>query len=209
MQSAMTLLLVFVGVLLLVWVAWPRRGPARDLRRIDRYLRRLLAVLVSGVGIALIVTSFVWSVPQPSDVVEVRGHLRSFDVKHCSNLPWFPGESKTWYSTVFTTEEGGLFYNEALNEEVARSALQVPSAALRFYIASTPRHISAEGAQPAYGLWVNGAEIQSLDAALGSERLWVRFGFPVLGIVLIALGYGLWRSRAPLPIAAANRWPSR
>ena len=163
------------------------------LNTLDWLADRGVAILVALAGAALFVTSFVWSIPQRGDLHEVQGHLSSFYVKHYSNRPWWPGESKTWYSTVFKTEEGGIYYNGALTESLVRQTLR-PGASLRFYITARPRHTLAEGAQPAYGLFVDGTEVQSLDSALGHERGMVRFGFPVLGLLLMALGYfGFWR----------------
>jgi hypothetical protein len=165
-----------------------------------RWSDRFVAALLAVCGVALIITSFVWFTPKPAELVEVREHLASFHAKHYSNRPWWPGESKTWYSTVFKTEEGGIYYTDALNEEVVREALQSSGAALRFYIASRPHHTLAEGAQPSYGLWVDGREIQSIESALASEHGMVRVGFPLLGLGLIALGFfGFWRRTRATP----------
>ena len=163
--------------------------------RVNRALDGAIAAFLLAAGIALIITSCVWSVPARSELHEVTGQLTSYDVRHYSGRF---GPSKTWYAVVFRTADGGTFYTEALKDQVAHQAFSRRGAALRFFVTSPARHVNADGAQPAYGLWVDGTEIQSLEATVGHERAMVRLGFPAIGCVLILLGaYQVWRSARP------------
>jgi len=187
-RDALVISLIVVGVLLLGWVLWPRRGPSVHLRAVNRISRLVLAGPVATWGIGLIVASVVWRVPKGSELIKHTEHLLSFYVLHQSNSPWFPGRSKTWYDIVWYTSEGGRYFSDSLNESVAIDALQHPGTALQFYIKPSQRAYTLENGEhavPTYGLSVDGREIQSRNAALDSERRMVRFGFPVLGLALV------------------------
>jgi hypothetical protein len=201
-RDTLIVILGVLGVLLLGWVLWPRRGPSADLRGFDRISRLVLAGLVATWGIGLIIASVVWRVPTDSELIEHKEHLLSFYVLHQSNSPWFPGRSKTWYDTVWHTTEGGMYFSDSLNERAATEAMQYRDAVLQFYIKpNQPAYTleNGEHAVPTYGLSANGKEVQSLTAALDSERRSVRFMFPVLGLGLVAIAYGISRRRTPSP----------
>ena len=122
-------------------------------------------VALSALGLAMIVTSFVWRVPKSNELVEHHERLLSFYVLHQSNLPWFPGKSKTSYDVVWYTSEGGRYFSDSLNEHVAADALQHRGAVLQFYMKTNQRAHTLENGEhalPTYGLSVDGREIQSL-----------------------------------------------
>jgi hypothetical protein len=148
-------------------------------------------VALSALGCAMIVAPFVWRVPKSDELVEHHEHLLSFYVLHQSNLPWFPGKSKTWYDVVWHTSEGGRYFSDSLNEQIAAGALQHRGAVIEFYIKPNQRAHTLENGEhalPTYGLSVDGREIQPLGSALVQERELARFAFPVIGIGLIGVG---------------------
>jgi len=156
-----------------------------------RVIAWLELVALSVVGLAMIVASFVWRVPKSNELLEHQGRLLSFYVLHQSNLPWFPGKSKTSYDIVWYTSEGGRYFSDSLNESVAADALQRGGAELQFYMKPNQRAHTLENGEhalPTYGLSVDGREIQSLASALAHEHNLTRFAFPVIGVGLIGVG---------------------
>src|SRR6266699_7251504 len=129
-------------------------------------------VALSALGCAMIVAAFVWRVPKSTELVENHEHLLSFYVLHQSNLPWFPGKSKTWYDVVWYTSEGGRYFSDSLNEHIAANALQHRGAVLEFYIKPNQRAHTLENVEhalPTYGFSVDAREIQPLASALVQE----------------------------------------
>jgi hypothetical protein len=148
-------------------------------------------IVLCGLGLAMIVASFVWRVPNKKELVQHSEHLLSFYVLHQSNRPWFPGKSRTWYDVVWYTSEGGRYFSESLNEYVATQALQRRGAVLDFYMKPNQRAYTldnGEHALPTYGLSVEGREIEPLASALAQERDLARFAFPLIGAGLIGVG---------------------
>ena len=144
--------------------------------------------MVFLVGVVLIVLTFVWSTPRPSDLVEVHGHLDSFHFKQL-------GTGRSAYATVFTLLEGDSFYTGVLTKEQALERLRYRATDLRFYVDKKSRHSFRDGTRRTYGLWVAGKKLQPLAAALRRENLFVRVAFPIIGCALVSRAVYFHRRR--------------
>lgn len=155
----------------------------------------------------MIIAAVVWCIPNAQELVENKGQLRLFYILHQSNLPWFPGKSKTWYDTVWYTTDGGRYFSDSLYEEVAKSALRVGSTIIFYTKPGQKPHTleNGEKAVPSYGLSIDGREIQSPTAALGWERSLVRFAFPVIGVGFIGLAFLAFRQNSRRALTSPNQ----
>jgi len=142
------------------------------------------------------VTALVWRVPKPADLVKHSEHLLSSYVHYQSDRPWLPTKSKNWYDVVWYTTEGSTYFSDSLNKEVAADILRDRGLLLEFYTKKQQHPYTldnGERAIPTYGLFVGGREVQSLATALAHERNWARLGLPLLGALMISVGFMAFR----------------
>ena len=156
---------------------------SRSIKALDVYVAPLFML---GVGIVFIVLAFTTSLPKTTDLSEVRGHLDSYYFRQ-----WGRGQDD--YNTVVILEEGYRFWTNALDKGNAGNVLKERGAEVRFYVEPHSTNVPIDGAVKSYGLWVNGQQIESLDATFGRERFYVRFVFPAVGIFSIAVAVFIHR----------------
>jgi hypothetical protein len=156
---------------------------SNSIELLDVYVAPLFLLCL---GIIFIVLTFTASIPKPADLSEVRGHLESYYFNQ-----WGRGHGD--YNTILILEEGSRFWTDVLNKDTAKSILNERGSEIRLYVESNSTNVPIDGAVKSYGLWVNGQEIESLDAAFGREKFIVRFCFPALGIFSIAVAYFIHR----------------
>ena len=144
----------------------------------------------------MIVASFLWSIPEAADLVEVSGHLQSFHI-------YYAGRGS---KGIVIETDAGACCTFAITEQRARDLLRYRGLPVRFYVDARSRH-PISGWPRAYGLSVKGVEVQSVIAALHEERVGVRTGFPLFRLFLIVLSVLIyWRSnRSHL----TKRWSQR
>ena len=132
-----------------------------------------------SLSIFFIVLAFNAPIPQATDFSEVRGHLASYHI--------FSSSGGRYPKTIVVLEEGHRFWTAALDQGSAAKVLKKRGAEVRTYVLTHSTKVPIDGAVKAYGLWVNGRQVESLEAEIASDKLMLRVGLPALAIFLLAL----------------------
>lgn len=148
----------------------------RPMRVISLYIAPLFLL---GVGMFFIVLTFSTPIPEAADFSEVRGHLASYHI--------YSSSGGRYPKTIVVLEEGQRFWTTALDQGGADKMLKKRGVEVRTYVLPHSTKVPIDGAVKSYGLWVNGRQVESMEAELGSETLVLRVGLPALAIFLIAL----------------------
>lgn len=146
------------------------------MRVLSLYLAPLFLI---AVGIFVVVLTFNAPVPQAADFAEVRGHLASYHI--------YSSSGGRYPKTIVVLEEGLRFWTSALDEGGAGNLLKKRGSEVRTYVLPDSTKVPIDGAVKSYGLWVNGRQVESLEAELASETLVLRVGLPALALLLFAL----------------------
>ena len=146
------------------------------MRVLSLYIAPLFLVAVSIFFVAL---AFNAPVPQAADFSEVRGRLASYHI--------YSSSGGRYPKTIVLLEEGHRFWTAALDEGGAAKVLGKRGVEVRTYVLPHTTKVPIDGAVKAYGLWVNGRQVESLESEIASETLIFRLGLPALAIFLLAL----------------------
>jgi len=146
------------------------------MRVLSLYIAPLFLLCLS---IFFVVLTFTTPIPQVDDFSEVRGHLASYHI--------YSSSGGRYPKTIVVLEEGHRFWTAALDQGGADNVLKKRGAEVRTYILPNSTKVPIDGAVKSYGLWVNGRQVESLEAEIASERLILRVGIPALAIFLLVL----------------------
>lgn len=147
------------------------------MRVLSLYIAPLFLI---GVSIFFVVLTFSTPVPQATDFSEVRGHLASYHI--------YSSSGGRYPKTIVVLEEGHRFWTAALDQGGADNVLKKRGVEVRTYVLPHSTKVPIDGAVKSYGLWVNGRQVESLEAEIASETLILRVGLPALAIFILALG---------------------
>jgi len=140
-----------------------------------------------GVGLILIVLAFTISFPKANNLSEVRGHLSSYYFNQT-------GRGRDDYATIISLQEGSRFWTHAITKETVEAILKEKGVEVRFYVDPYSTAVPMDGdAVKAYGLWINGREIQSPDESISRDKVIVRFCFPAVGIFSTVIAILVYR----------------
>ena len=146
------------------------------MRILSLYVAPLFLACVSAFFVVL---AFNEPAPQAADFSEVRGRLASYHI--------YSSSGGRYPKTIVVLEEGQRFWTDALDGGGAEKVLKKRGVEVRTYVLPHSTKVPIDGAVKSYGLWVNGRQVESLEAEVASETLILRFGFPALAIFLLAL----------------------
>lgn len=132
-----------------------------------------------GVSIFILVLTFTTPVPQANDFSEVQGHLASYHI--------YSASGGRYPKTIVVLEEGHRFWTAALDQSSAGNVLTKRGMEVRTYVLPDSTKVPIDGAVKSYGLWVNGRQVESLEAEVASETLILRVGSPALALLMIVL----------------------
>ena len=135
-----------------------------------------------GVSIVFIALIFTYPVPKATDLSEVRGHLDSYYIHGQTNS-----------KTIVVLKEGLKFWTTVLDKSSASHVLKERGVEVRTYIDPDSTAVPIDGGVKSFGLWVNGRPVESLEAALSRESLFVRVGFPAVAIFCLAVAVFIYR----------------
>ena len=141
-----------------------------------------------GVSVFFGVITFTTPSPKATDFSEVRGHLESYHIYR---------DSRGRYpKTIVILEEGDRFWTDALDQDGATNVLNKRGVEVMTYVLPHSTKVPIDGAVKSYGLWVNGRQVESLEAEIASEEIIFRIFLPALAIFIIALAaYTYLKSR--------------
>ena len=146
------------------------------MRMLSLYIAPLFLL---GVSIFFVVLTVIAPVTQATDLSEVRGHLASYHI--------YSSPGGRYPKTIVILEEGHRFWTAALDQGGADRVLKMRGVEVRTYVLPHSTKVPIDGAVKSYGLWVNGRQVESLEAEIASETLILRVGLPALAIFLLAL----------------------
>jgi len=149
---------------------------------VGRWADRSLVIFLAGLGVASIVLSFLYSIPQPQDLVEVHGHLQSYRV---------PYRCRRCSQRIDIKTEAGWCYTFAISKQRARELLRERGTPVEYCVDTASRH-SIDGIPAAYGLSVNHVQIQSPMAALAEESGKAHGGARFCGAFFITIALALF-----------------
>lgn len=158
--------------------------------------KHLNAVMVGAFGLLLIFAWAIMPVPHRDQLTEVIGVLESYSVEADQSLIQRSAKHRNLYVLFKVADHAGRFWNGAVGPANVRTIFTHPGVRLDFY--APPRdwfHPINGDAEKTYGLSVDGAEISSLDEALGSDNFVVHFVFPPLGVLSLVLAVFLWKKK--------------
>lgn len=138
--------------------------------------------LLFAAGIGLTYASLSKSIPGGEDLLEIEGHLliHVYEV-----VGRHRGRGGHEVSILALHGNARRFWMPPLPRRESLELLLADSVSIRFYVDAKSADLSVAGKDVrAYGLWANGKEIESLDAAIRHDRLLYRYFFPSLGIIL-------------------------
>jgi hypothetical protein len=161
-------------------------------------IHSLVAALFAGAGLWLIFSALTMHRPGPDEVKEITGTLVSYVAYDGKNRH---GPSRKVILTL-AQEPYVRFWTDAISKKEAPGILMTGSR-IRLFVQRVRTATPVEGnALKAYGLWVDGRELQSLKDGLEEERWFQWLGMPLLGLFLILLGAGIFKSRKKTGFAA-------
>jgi hypothetical protein len=132
-----------------------------------------------GVGIFLAVLVFTSPSLKAADFAEVRGHLQSYHI--------YSSPGGHYPKTIVLLDEGQRFWTDALDQRGAADVLRKRGVEVKTYVLPHSTKVPIDGAVKSYGLWVNGRQVESLDAKIAGEEFIDRLFFPAVAILLIGL----------------------
>jgi len=157
-----------------------------------------LTILVAGAfGFFLVISWAIFPVPTRQDLTEVSGILASYSIE--GDQSWFARHGRgrpTVYVLFKITDHPGRFWSDAVDPGNVRSIFPHPGVALNFYHRSTlgtSGLINGDG-EKTYGLTVDGAQVQSVDDAVGHDAVHAHYVLPGLGLLMLALAGYWWRN---------------
>ena len=164
---------------------------AKKKRNIDRTLNvfdvYVAPLFLLAVGLVFIVLTFTMSFPEPSSLSEVRGHLSTYDFHQT-------GRGKGDYTTIITLQEGPRFWTHAIDRENAEAVLRERGLEVRYYFDPHSVNVPMDGdAIKAYGLWIEGNEIQSVDEGLRADKIATYVYSPAIGIFGVVAALLIYR----------------
>lgn len=118
------------------------------------------------------------------ELLEFRGRLSSYYFQQS-------GRSPDSYHTDLVLENNRRFWTYAVDKKNAAQVFTAAHPEIRLFVPPEP-FVASDGALYAYGLWVDGRMIRSVEDDLTSEYYSKRFGFPALGLLLGALAVILY-----------------
>lgn len=143
---------------------------------ISLYIAPLFLLCIS-IFIAVLV--FATPSPKATDFSEIRGHLESYHIYRDSH--------GRYPKTIVILEEGHRFWTAALDQDGAADVLKKRGVEVRTYVLIQSTKVPIDDAAKSYGLWVNGQQIESLDADIAWEEFIFRVFLPALAIFITAL----------------------
>lgn len=134
--------------------------------------------LLTLAGLLLIVGGPLLPIPQAEEMIEVRGRLASlyFDTYRRSK--------PSRYIIYMVLEDSTYIRNSLITWDNANFIFNKPGMDVRTYVDPDDLEDAEEEGMRGYGLWVDGRELESLEAALRSDIGRNRL-LPFLGVVII------------------------
>lgn len=150
----------------------------------DSYLGPLFML---GIGLGCVIIAFTTSFPKASSLVEVRGHLGSY-------FFYQTGRGKGDYTTIVSLKEGPRFWTDVIKKGNADGLLRDRIVEVSYYVDPHSTNVPMDGdAIKAYGLWINGNRLQSVEDAISDDQVATHFYLPAVGILLIVVGILIYR----------------
>lgn len=140
----------------------------------------IVPLFMLGLGLVLIILAFTISLPEAKKLSEIRGHVGSYHF-------YQTGRGQGDYATIILLQEGPRLWTKAISKETAKAIFRQQGMEVLVYINPNSTDVPMDGAIKAYGLWVDGKQIQSQHEAISQERLIVRICFPALGLFFAAM----------------------
>ena len=150
---------------------------------LDVYVAPLLLL---GLGIAMIVLTFMLPIPKAADLSSVSGLLESYYHQQT-------GRGRDDYTTIVVLEDGTRFWTNAVTKDTAARVFAERGVEVRMYYEPRSNDVPLAGAIKSYGLWVNGQQIESLESSLAREKSIVHFWFPAVAIFSITVAILIYR----------------
>ena len=146
-------------------------------------------VVYTLAGLACLIVPMAHRLPTAAELVEVAGRLRSYG---------FHYERYGQYDVLLTIEGAPKrYWTDAISRSEAEALFRRPEPVnVRLFTEVHTRYGLTAGAQKSYGLWVDGREIRSLQAALDRDVVFVHYVMPLLGSAFFLVTLGLGRRLA-------------
>lgn len=136
-------------------------------------------------AVVLVAIGTLMRLPTRDQLSEVRGVLASYSVvgRH---------------TTVLRFQDGRSIWTDSVDAEHADDAFATKPVAIRAFVDPNSAAQPIAGAVKAYGMYISGRTIRTVDSALARDRFLLRVVFPALGIgpACIGLILNLRRRRA-------------
>jgi len=154
------------------------------LKILDVYIGPLLML---GLGLFCFIITFTASFPEANSLTEVRGHLSSYYFSQT-------GRGKGDYTTIVSLGEGSRFWTNVTNKDNAATILKDRGLEVRYYVDPHSTNVPMDGdAIKAYGLWINGNRIQSVEDAISDDKVATHFYLPAVGVFSTVVAIVLFR----------------
>lgn len=131
------------------------------------------------------------SFPEPNSLLEVRGHLDSYDFHQT-------GRGKGDYTTIIALQEGRRLWTRAIAKGNAEALLRERGSEIRYYVDPKSTNVPMDGdAVKAYGLWINGRQQQSVNESISDDKVAAHIYLPAVGIsCIVVAGFFYRRNKA-------------
>ena len=146
----------------------------------------VLPLILLVCGIALITQAFTTSFPEPNSLSEVSGHLSSYSF-------YQTGRGKGDYKTIISLQEGTRCWTNAIYKNDAEFIFKRRGQEVRYYVDPHSTKRMDRDVVKAYGLWIDGKEIQSVEETIKHDKANARFWSPAIGIFSIGVGVFIYR----------------
>jgi hypothetical protein len=146
-------------------------------------------VVYAIAGLACLIVPMAHRLPTAADLVEVAGRLRTYRFHDGGH-----GRYDVLLSIEGTTKR---YWTDALSRGEADALFNRPGPVnVRLFAEVQTRYGLTAGAQKSWGLWVDGREIKSLQAALERDVIFAHYVMPLFGSAFFLLTLGLGRRLA-------------
>ncbi len=147
-----------------------------------RFKTQIVPIILCCFAAILLYATFFTKIPKEEDLEIVSGKLKHFYHKQV-------GRFASNYVTIIEIYNDRKIWTRAINKEEAANLLTSQRIDIKAFIIEQSNAKPIEGADKAYGLWINNSEIVSASGAINSDRIFLRYIFPMLTVFIVAVAY--------------------